>query len=62
MSWFLAFAGFAVHTVQSGETLSGIASDFYGDPAKFRIIFAANREILDDPDVIVPGQELRIPQ
>ena len=56
------FAGFAVHTVQSGETLSGIATDFYGDPAKFRIIFAANRQILDDPDVIVPGQELRIPQ
>ena len=56
------FAGFAVHTVQSGETLSSIANDFYGDPAKFRIIFAANREILDDPEVIVPGQELRIPQ
>jgi Immunoglobulin-like domain of bacterial spore germination/LysM domain len=56
------FNGFAVYTVQSGDTLSGIAEGFYGDPAKFRVIFAANRQILDDPDVIVPGQVLRIPQ
>jgi Immunoglobulin-like domain of bacterial spore germination/LysM domain len=56
------FLGFAVHTVRVGETLSGIANEVYGDPAKFRTIFAANREVLDDPDVIVPGQVLRIPQ
>jgi len=56
------FQGFAVYTVRSGNTLSGIANEFYGDPAKFRIIFAANRQILEDPDVIVPGQVLRIPQ
>jgi nucleoid-associated protein YgaU len=56
------FQGFAVHTVESGETLSGIADEFYGDPAKFQIIFAANRDVLSDPDVIVPGQVLRIPQ
>jgi hypothetical protein len=56
------FQGFAIYTVQAGDTLSGIADQFYGDPAKFRIIFAANRNQLDDPDVIVPGQDLRIPQ
>jgi nucleoid-associated protein YgaU len=56
------FVGFAVHTVESGDTLSAIADSFYGDPGKFRIIFAANRDLLDDPDVIVPGQTLRIPQ
>ena len=56
------FHGFAVHTVEPGDTLSAIASTFYGDPAKFRIIFAANRNQLDDPDEIVPGQVLRIPQ
>ena len=56
------FTGFTVHTVESGDTLSSIADAFYGDPSKFRIIFAANRNQLDDPDVIVPGQVLRIPQ
>jgi nucleoid-associated protein YgaU len=56
------YLGFAVHTVRSGDTLSSIANDFYGDPSKFGRIFNANRNILDDPDVIVPGQDLRIPQ
>lgn len=56
------FQGFAIHQVQAGDTLSAIADEFYGDPAKFRIIFAANRNQLNDPDVIVPGQHLRIPQ
>jgi Immunoglobulin-like domain of bacterial spore germination/LysM domain len=56
------FHGFAIYTVEPGDTLSAIADNFYGDPAKFRIIFAANRNQLDDPDVIVPGQDLRIPQ
>ena len=56
------FHGFALHTVAAGDTLSSIADTFYGDPAKFRIIFAANRNQLDDPDLIVPGQVLRIPQ
>jgi nucleoid-associated protein YgaU len=56
------YHGFAVHTVQAGDTLSAIADQFYGDPAKFRIVFAANRNQLDDPDEIVPGQVLRIPQ
>ncbi len=56
------FHGFTVHTVEPGDTLSAIADTFYGDPAKFKVIFAANRNQLDDPDVIVPGQVLRIPQ
>jgi nucleoid-associated protein YgaU len=56
------FTGFTTHTVAPGDTLAKIANTFYGDPGKFRIIFAANRDQLDDPDVIVPGQVLRIPQ
>jgi Immunoglobulin-like domain of bacterial spore germination/LysM domain len=56
------FHGFAIYRVEPGDTLSSIAQDFFGDPDKFRIIFAANRNQLDDPDVIVPGQDLRIPQ
>jgi hypothetical protein len=56
------YHGFAVHTVQAGDTLSAIADQFYGDRARFTTIFEANRNVLDDPDVIFPGQELRIPQ
>jgi nucleoid-associated protein YgaU len=56
------FHGFAVYVVQQGDTLSSIAQEFYGDPARFTTIFQANRNVLDDPDEIFPGQELRIPQ
>lgn len=56
------YHGFTVYTVQPGETLSTIAQEFYGDPNRFRTIFQANRNVLDDPDEIFPGQELRIPQ
>jgi nucleoid-associated protein YgaU len=56
------YTGFAVHRVRTGETLSGIAEHWYGDASKFTSIFEANRNVLDDPDVIFPGQQLRIPQ
>ena len=56
------YMGFAVHTVAGGETLSAIAEQWYGDPDRYPRIFQANRHVLEDPDVIVPGQELRIPQ
>ena len=56
------YQGFAVYTVQTGDSLSSIAQDFYGDPDRFRTIFQANRNVLEDPDEIFPGQELRIPQ
>ena len=56
------YTGFAVYTVRSGDTLSAIADQFYGDPARFPVIFDANRNQLSDPDVIHPGQDLRIPQ
>ncbi len=56
------YLGFAVHEVRSGETLSMIAEQWYGDRGSFRIIFEANRKQLTDPDLIVSGQQLRIPQ
>lgn len=49
------------HTVQSGESLSKIAKHYYEDPMKYTKIFEANRDILDNPDMIHPGQELTIP-
>lgn len=49
------------HVVQSGESLSKIAKHYYGDPMKYKEIFAANSDILDNPDLIYPDQELVIP-
>ncbi|MCW9705922.1 peptidoglycan-binding protein LysM [Fodinibius salsisoli] len=49
------------HTVESGDTLSAIAKQFYGDAGKYPIIFEANKPMLSDPNKIYPGQKLRIP-
>lgn len=50
------------YEVVAGDTLSKIAKKFYGDAAKYPKIFEANRDQLKDPDVIKPGQKLKIPQ
>lgn len=50
-----------IHLVQEGETLGGIATKYYGTPAKFNSIFEANSNILSDPNKIYPGQKLVIP-
>ena len=49
------------HTVVKGDTLSKIAKAVYGDPMKYPVIFEANKPMLKDPDLIYPGQVLRIP-
>ena len=55
------YFGFHPHTVGPGDTLSGLAQAFYGDAALFPRIFEANRNVITDPDLIFPGQVLRIP-
>ena len=49
------------YEVKSGDTLSKIAKQFYGDANKYPQIFEANRPMLKDADEIYPGQRLRIP-
>lgn len=49
------------YTVKSGDTLSKIAKEMYGDPNEYKKIFDANRDRLHDPNQIRPGQELKIP-
>ncbi len=49
------------YTVKSGDTLSKIAKEHYGDAMKYPVIFEANTPMLSDPDKIYPGQTLRIP-
>lgn len=50
------------YTVQSGDTLSGIAKKFLGNANAYMEIFNANKDQLTDPDKIKPGQVLKIPQ
>ena len=49
------------YTVQKGDTLSAIAKREYGDANEWRRIFEANRDTVEDPDLIHPGQQLTIP-
>ncbi|AHG65375.1 peptidoglycan-binding protein LysM [Advenella mimigardefordensis] len=50
------------YTVKSGDTLSKISKDQYGDANQYQKIFEANRPMLSHPDKIYPGQVLRIPK
>lgn len=50
------------HTVVSGDNLSKIAKEFYGESNKYHAIFEANKPMLSHPDKIYPGQVLRIPE
>ena len=47
--------------VKSGDTLSKIAKEEYGDANAYMKIFEANKPMLSNPDRIYPGQMLRIP-
>lgn len=49
------------YTVKKGDSLSKIAKELYGDAMKYPVIFEANKPMLKDPNLIYPGQTLRIP-
>ena len=54
--------GTRTYVVVKGDSLSKIAQRFYGDPQDWRRIYEANRDLIQNPDLIHPGQELRIPE
>jgi len=49
------------YEIVKGDTLSGIAKKYYGDAMAYPRLFEANREVIKDPDLIYPGQKIRIP-
>jgi LysM repeat protein len=53
--------GGRTYTVKSGDTLSKIAKEFYGNANEYPKIFEANKDQLSSPDRINVGQELKIP-
>ena len=52
------------YTVRKGECLWWIAQykDIYDDPFQWSIIYDANRNQIEDPDLIYPGQIFSIPR
>ena len=50
------------YTIEKGDTLWGISSDFYKDGSKYPLIVEANLEVIKDADKIYPGQSIRIPK
>ena len=50
------------YVVVSGDSLSKIAKREYGDMNEWRRIYEANRDQIKDPDLIHPGQQLKIPR
>jgi nucleoid-associated protein YgaU len=49
------------YEIKSGDTLGAIAKQYYGKSSQYMRIFEANREIIEDPNKIYPGQKIRIP-
>jgi nucleoid-associated protein YgaU len=49
------------YVVVKGDSLSKIAKREYGDANKWRTIYEANKDLIHDPDLIYPGQELKVP-
>ena len=50
------------YTVKPGDSLSKIAKSLYGDAARWTAIYDANRDSIKNPDLIYPGQVLKLPQ
>lgn len=50
------------YTVTRGDTLSGIANDFYGESGSYQIIYSANSAVIGpNPALISVGMKLAIP-
>lgn len=55
------YVGYREHVVRTGDTLWAIAQTHYGNGSDFPLIVRANPALITDPDLIFPGQVLKIP-
>ena len=55
-------ASTSVHVVQPGETLGTISARYYGTPAKWSVLFNANRDRVADANNVRVGTRLDIPR
>jgi LysM repeat protein len=51
----------ATYTVKSGDCLWNIAKKYYGDGSKYKLIYEANKDKVQNPNLIYPNQVLTIP-
>lgn len=49
------------YEIKKGDTLSAIAKQRLGDATKWRAIYEANKDVIKNPDLIYPGQKIKIP-
>ncbi len=50
------------YEIQAGDSLWKVAEKVYGNGSKYTKIFEENKEVIKDPDLIYPGQKIRIPK
>jgi len=55
------YVGYREHVVRPGDTLWAIAEANYGNGSEYPLIVRANPHVISDPDLIFPGQVLRVP-
>ena len=53
--------GQQTYTVEKGDTLSAISKRFYGKSSLWKQIYEANRDTIENPDLIYPGQTIKLP-
>jgi nucleoid-associated protein YgaU len=49
------------YTIKAGDTLSNLATKYYGSYSKWDKIYAVNKEVIKNPDYIFIGQKIKIP-
>ena len=49
------------YTVEKGDNLSAISKRFYGKSKYWKQIYEANRDTIENPDLIYPGQTIKLP-
>ena len=56
-----SLAGRRIHIVQNGQSLSEISVLYFGSASNWPKILEANRKIIKNPDKLIPGTRLVIP-